>query len=450
MVINAVITGPGFTSSNKTLTLQGSNTGANSISGAITDGLSVVTFIKAGVGSWILGGVNTYTGTTTISGGKLIIDGSLAGTPSVAVNAGGTLGGSGSIGTLTSGSITVVGGASDATRGAIDLTNNAINTLTLNARTTLATVLTIGGTAGNASILNFDVGVTADQISLGANGRLSIGVGGAVVRLTGLGNLSGTTQTLISSPAAAASGSLASMTLDATTGNFSGYTLALLVSGNNLNLTETANAAPATAYWKGTNIGVWNSFSGGNNNISNFATDLGGTNAAGKVNSTTDVIFNATSSANTAAATLGEDFTIKSLTFESNATSTVAIGGSDTLTIGSAAGITVVSGSGNHTLSTKVALDVDQSWTVTDSGQTLTASDQISCVGRALTKEPRKNKLVNFLLPSSWNCASSAECRTHLSFKGFEGNSKPLRWCWTSARGGIGLPPKPKSWRGAA
>ena len=83
------------------------------------------------------------------------------------------------------------------------------------------------------------------------------------------------------------------------------------MSGNNLNLTQTANTAAATAFWKGTNDGVWNSFTGGNTNISNFATNVGGTNATGKVGATTDVNFNATTTANFANTTLGEDFTIK-------------------------------------------------------------------------------------------------------------------------------------------
>ena len=66
----------------------------------------------------------------------------------------------------------------------------------------------------------------------------------------------------------------------------------------------------------------------------------------------------------------------------------VGIGGSNTLTItpgSSATGITVATGSGNHTISSKVALGAAQTWTVTDAGQTLSASNEISG-GFALTK----------------------------------------------------------------
>ena len=40
--------------------------------------------------------------------------------------------------------------------------------------------------------------------------------------------------------------------------------------------------------------------------------------------------------------------------------------------------MTVATGSGNHTISSKVALGASQTWTVTDAGQTLTDSNEIS------------------------------------------------------------------------
>jgi autotransporter-associated beta strand protein len=54
----------------KTFTLQGSNTGANSI-GAIVNSASATALTKAQAGTWILTGANTYTGATTVSGGTL-------------------------------------------------------------------------------------------------------------------------------------------------------------------------------------------------------------------------------------------------------------------------------------------------------------------------------------------------------------------------------------------
>ena len=342
--------------------------------------------VKAGIGTLTLSGASSYSGATTVSAGRLVINGSLGGT-AIGVGGGASLGGTGSIGTTSLGMVTLASGRSDADRGALDLSDAAIGSLSFGNKTSATTVLGIGGTAGNSSILSFDVGASADCIVLGTNARLGIGAGGGLLRLTGLGHLSGTTQTLISSSTAAAGGALSGLLLDATSGNFSGCTLALQVSGNNLDLTETANAAPTTAYWKGSNDGLWDSFSGGNSNISNFATSSNGANAGGKVGAATDVIFNA-SAANSASTTLGEDMTIKTLAFGSNATAGVDIGGSNTLTIkptSSATGVTVASGSGNHTISSPIELGANQTWTVTDAGQNLTASNQLGG-GFGLTK----------------------------------------------------------------
>ena len=50
----------------------------------------------AGAGTWTLGGSNTYSGPTTINQGKLLVDGWLT-SSAVAVNSGGTLGGTGDV-----------------------------------------------------------------------------------------------------------------------------------------------------------------------------------------------------------------------------------------------------------------------------------------------------------------------------------------------------------------
>ena len=60
------------TSSAFTITLNGANTGANTVTGAISNGSSsAVNVTKANGGSWTLTGTNTYTGITTVSGGIL-------------------------------------------------------------------------------------------------------------------------------------------------------------------------------------------------------------------------------------------------------------------------------------------------------------------------------------------------------------------------------------------
>ena len=63
-------------------TLAGTNTGNNEIKGRFTDSVSGIngssvplSLIKAGTGTWILSGTNTYSGNTTISGGTLALSG---------------------------------------------------------------------------------------------------------------------------------------------------------------------------------------------------------------------------------------------------------------------------------------------------------------------------------------------------------------------------------------
>ncbi|MCX6874194.1 MAG: autotransporter-associated beta strand repeat-containing protein [Verrucomicrobia bacterium] len=92
----------------------------------IIGGLGTVT--KAGAGTLTLTGPNTYTGTTVVSTGTLLVDGSIGGGGTVSVNANCTLGGTGTIGgqvmiplngflrpghggigTLTTGSLTLAG-----------------------------------------------------------------------------------------------------------------------------------------------------------------------------------------------------------------------------------------------------------------------------------------------------------------------------------------------------
>ena len=131
-----------------------------------------------------------------------------------------------------------------------------------------------------------------------------------------------------------------------------------------------------TLYWKGTTSGVWNA------NFNNFTNDLAGTEAATvPVDARATVIFNAEGATNFASTSLGADTELNTLTFGSNATASVGIGGANTLTItpeSPATGVTVASLSGNHTISVNVALGAAQTWTVADASQTLNASGVIS------------------------------------------------------------------------
>lgn len=95
--------GTGITDATPTLSLIGAGDGfqTGNISGA---GLEV---IKSGTGMWTLSGLGTYTGVTTVNGGKLLINGDFTGANGmVTVNTDAILGGLGTLG----GNLTVAAG----------------------------------------------------------------------------------------------------------------------------------------------------------------------------------------------------------------------------------------------------------------------------------------------------------------------------------------------------
>jgi len=87
----------------KIVKLAGTNTGNNTFSLLVANnGSGTVALAKSGVGKWILTGANTYTGTTTVTAGTLIVNGGQTGaTGAITVSAGATLGGIGTMGSTT-------------------------------------------------------------------------------------------------------------------------------------------------------------------------------------------------------------------------------------------------------------------------------------------------------------------------------------------------------------
>lgn len=131
------------TSAARTIILSGTNTNANTVNSVIADnGAGTLGVTKAEGGVWILAGNNTYSGSTTINAGTLLVTGNSAGaTGAVAVNTGGTLGGNGTIG----GDVTVANSTTAILApGTLD---DATGTLTLNN-----TNLTLSGSNSRVSI----------------------------------------------------------------------------------------------------------------------------------------------------------------------------------------------------------------------------------------------------------------------------------------------------------
>lgn len=74
----------------RTLTLKGSNTGSNTLNATIGDQGGAASLVKSGAGTWILNGAHSYSGSTTINGGTLLISStaSINSTSGIAIAAG--------------------------------------------------------------------------------------------------------------------------------------------------------------------------------------------------------------------------------------------------------------------------------------------------------------------------------------------------------------------------
>jgi autotransporter-associated beta strand protein len=157
--------------------------------------------VKTGTGELVLAGTNIYTGNTTVSAGSLQVTGSLAKT-AITVAGGASLGGNGTI----AGSITVAGGNSSATMGALNFLD-ALATDKLVLADPLGTdnVLSLGGASGSPSLLEFEVGATADSI-LDQHGKITVNAGGAVIDISPLAGIHAGTYDLLDFPVGSATG----------------------------------------------------------------------------------------------------------------------------------------------------------------------------------------------------------------------------------------------------
>jgi autotransporter-associated beta strand protein len=335
----------------KTLTIN--NPVANTYAGTLTNtgaaGTGTLAITKGDAGTLTLSGATrSYTGLTTVSGGTLLWSGAnnLAG--NLTVNAGGnfSLADGTARTTTTTAKLTLASGANLA----FDWTASGVDTLTSTA--VAATV------AGN-------VGIIINPSSPDAGGTLIS---------SSLGGLNTATYFLA---------------------NNTNYTATLTPGANALSIGSYAAATPLTsAYWLGNQVpGAVGSMALSRSDgtlASNWASDAAGTSAGGVVpGSSTNVFFSTTTGATQqSAVTLGANMTVNSVTFNDNTAVTIA--GSNYLTLmsagtGASSAISVSSTSAaTTTISSKVALGANQTWTVA-SGKTLAVSGEVSGGGNSLT-----------------------------------------------------------------
>jgi len=180
----------------KLLTLQGSTAGTGEFAGVIGDnpGGGLTSLAKGGTGTWVLSGNNTYTGSTSITGGILSLNhsgGTLADTASVTVS-GGTLdvAQSDTIGALlVNGSGSIVSGV-----GTLTAASYQINTAVGNNGTISAALAGSGGftktglgsgTLSGVNTYSGDTTVTGGTLTLGGSSALA----GSTLDTTGITTL---------------------------------------------------------------------------------------------------------------------------------------------------------------------------------------------------------------------------------------------------------------------
>jgi autotransporter-associated beta strand protein len=171
-------------SSNATLTVGGNNV-SSVFSGVLEDGpAATLALTKVGSGILTLAGANTYTGQTTVNGGTLEVDGSIASAETL-INSGGVLTGNGSIrGNVVNNGIVSPGNPT----GTLTISGNYVQ----NSGGTLR--IGVGGTgAGQFGLLavggHATLGGTLQIVSL--NG-FNLGIGDKLTFVTATGGVSGT------------------------------------------------------------------------------------------------------------------------------------------------------------------------------------------------------------------------------------------------------------------
>ncbi len=331
---NGTVSGAG---SVVTLTV-GNNNGSGTFSGTLINGGGTLSLTKIGNGTQNLTGGSTYTGATAVNAGTLVLGptGSLGAT-AITINANSGFGAHpGANSVSAAGSLLV----NPAAR--FDMNDGAIGTFNL---TGSGTALTIGGASSSAGWLGFDLSSTGADL-LKVTNAASIGTSGGAISITGIGTSLTVGQTYNIITATAGLNGILNFTNGTTTEQLllgsNLYTLNLLTSAtaDQIQVASSTPATPAT-YWRGGLSSNWNT--GGGGSATNFTSDAAGTSTLTLVpNASSDVYLTANSAANLGGGlTLGQNFTINSLTFTGTGTTAagtaITINAGNTLTINAGA-----------------------------------------------------------------------------------------------------------------
>ncbi len=260
----------------KTLTLGGTNTGANSLPSTALPGLAeVLTIQKSGAGTWRINGFSSQKNAWSVTAGTLLVTGGITtGDQNVTVS-GGTLAGVGPF-TLQSTKSLTVGAAGSLSPGI-----SGAGTMTVTG------ILNISAMVGGSGKLNFEMSAPAASDRIAVTGTAQIGTGLLGLNdfvFTDLGGMSASTYVLISTTGGI-TGTLDPANRLGAIGPISG---ALQINGNNLEFTvdsdldglpdsyELANTVPPSATGLDPNADLENGGTG--DGLTNLQEYIAGTN----------------------------------------------------------------------------------------------------------------------------------------------------------------------------
>ena len=193
----------GYGGANYAVDTIGVNNGSGTFSGSLQNDAAPMNIAKVGTGTETFAGTGSYTGTTTVSGGTLVISGAISDVTPITVNSGAILSLTGNNATgnsgnsLTAGSYTINAGGTISNDGPADTTEVINGNLYLNGGTLAATSapnstygnfglydngsgVVVGGTAESTISASlhlegthvFDVGSTGNPVDLLVTGQI--------------------------------------------------------------------------------------------------------------------------------------------------------------------------------------------------------------------------------------------------------------------------------------
>lgn len=161
--------------------LLGGNTGASgTINGIISDGTNPLAIVKSEANTWTLAGTNTYTGTTTVNAGTLLINGNQsASSGAITVNNTATLGGTGSSGaaiTVNTGGTIAPGAATveSLETGTVNLADGATLAIDIHTNSGTADQLVVTGNVDLTGTVNLVLNDLGSNVALAPGTKLVI------------------------------------------------------------------------------------------------------------------------------------------------------------------------------------------------------------------------------------------------------------------------------------